>query len=313
LAIELPVNITFKNDKSSLKKAEKEASKPVRKGMSGAGIAAAGLGIVGLVGGLLSSLDSIGGLLKGVLGLLNALVAPFVPILLTLLKPFLALFLFVGSLLAKYLKSIMSGPVGEAVGTGVEVAGEAGSALGDFIGNLFSMLNDSVNSIESETGAKFSELVSGMFAIFRGSLNGTESLISKGTEQTARFFNQLIARGIFDLLRAFGNFKLKFMNFIDTLVLGLASAFNGIVNKINSFLTLAGIENISAGINTGPIERRISERNAIARGEISSSILPRDNPITNITLNVQGSILENTLVDKIADSITEKQRQFGGF
>jgi len=117
--IEYPVKITFSTDKSSLKKAEKEADKVgsnksvagTTKGAAAGGFAGGLLG--GLLGNILGSLDSISGLLKVVGALLNSLIAPFIPILVGLFRPFLSLFLLVGGLLFKWLTRLLGGGTGK--------------------------------------------------------------------------------------------------------------------------------------------------------------------------------------------------------
>jgi len=130
MAIEYPVKITYSNDKSTLKKSQKEVQKgaktaPAQKGGIGVGGATAAVALGGVLGNMLGSLDSISKLLEVIGGAITAFVAPFVPILLTLLKPFLALFLAVGALLAKWLKFMLSGGTG-TTGEGATVTSDEG-------------------------------------------------------------------------------------------------------------------------------------------------------------------------------------------
>ncbi len=159
MAVDYPVKITFSTDKSSLKRAEKEAKDigssagdgfvnvlnkeiksltELRNKSSSLGeikklnkeinkkesekksltdtkesSAFAGGFLGGFTGGavwdLVKSLDSVSGFLKVITSLLNSLIAPFIPILVGLLKPFLSLFLLVGGLLFKWLSSFVTG------------------------------------------------------------------------------------------------------------------------------------------------------------------------------------------------------------
>lgn len=89
---------------NATKKISKKTAKEEKKNGKGVGLAALGGGIIGgLLGSILGQLESIGGLIKIFTGILNAFVAPFIPILLTLLKPFLIAFLYLGGLIAKWL------------------------------------------------------------------------------------------------------------------------------------------------------------------------------------------------------------------
>ena len=133
MGIEYPVKITYTNDSTSLKKSQKEVQKGAKSSPqkeSGGGIgfggAAGAVALGGLLGDMLGSLDSISKLLEVIGGAINAFVAPFVPILLTLLKPFLALFLAVGAMLAKFLKFMLAGGTGTA-GEGATVTNEDGA------------------------------------------------------------------------------------------------------------------------------------------------------------------------------------------
>lgn len=70
---------------------------------------AAGIGVVaGLIGGLIGGLDSVTGFLKVIGGLINQLVAPFVPILIGLMKPVFVLMQKAMGLLIKFFQD----PVG---------------------------------------------------------------------------------------------------------------------------------------------------------------------------------------------------------
>jgi len=117
MAINLPVQITYTNDKSSLKKATKQAEKPTKSkggGGPGVGAIAGGVAIGNLLGSMLGKLDGVQKIMEVIGQILNAFITPFIPILLTLLKPFLALFLVVGAMMAKWLQGLLKGGTGKA-------------------------------------------------------------------------------------------------------------------------------------------------------------------------------------------------------
>jgi len=120
MAVDLNINLVVKNLKNVTKNIEKTIGNVVdfegggksggkkKGGDSGGGKGLFFLGgIFGFIAGLVSSMDAVMGILKVIGGMLNALVAPFVPILLTILKPVMLLLSFALGFMIAYFKNPM--------------------------------------------------------------------------------------------------------------------------------------------------------------------------------------------------------------
>lgn len=220
-------------DPRSAKRASKEIEKGSR-GKTGAGSAAAGGFAGGLLGSILGGLGVIGDLMKGLIGLVNYLVAPFVPLLLTIIKPvFLMLQVLMGYMLKFYkdpagsLDSLFSGIAGKAssvTGIDSEILKKSFAPVMTFFDGIIRFwkgfldltaavvagdLSSGMRAVGSMVSGVLETVMSTFFFIPNLLLTGVESLASLVDEVFGTSFAEVFSN-IRDIFANMLNFMVKF-------------------------------------------------------------------------------------------------------
>lgn len=260
---ELKLNLSLQNLSQFKKKIEKSVSDSVNKvsGVLGIGKQEDGVakqqqkkvasnigktaliagGILGLLAGVLSSLETITGLIKTSLGFLNRLIAPFLPILLLLLKPFLILFLFVGKFLLKFLRNpaeafAFLADTLKRFGAAIRGEGEAG-ATAAARGSLFTIIGGII-------GAAFGTLFGGPVGGIVGGLAGAflgktlQGLVEPLTEFFIKAEEEL-GLEFRSFKRIFSGIKLFFGNIFDLIANILEGDFGAAIENLKNILIAA--------------------------------------------------------------------------
>lgn len=264
-------------------------SKETKSGGGVGGFAFAG----GLLGGIFSQLKSVNKILEIISALINRLVAPFVPILLTLMKPVFMLLRLVSN---KLLEMFTGGSLYDKIAESIKVSLSAG--LGPLTGLIFDETYESIK----EYGGKISESLSNVNTkiidsmskinfskIFKSLYNKLESWWNSIdlTDTFIKLYDKLVAQWdnlviIFD--DAWYQLKVAVVKFINLLI----NMVNDISSYVNKYLGFFGVK----------------------IGTISNIATPQKSS-NNVTININNPT--NQSVDPIIDKLRAELSRRGIF
>ena len=173
-------------------------------------IAALTGGIFGFLAGLVTQLGSIGAIIQVVAAILNSFVAPFVPILLGLMKPVFILLNILAGLMIKFFRD----PVG--------MMQKAFEAIKGKVADLLGVKPEDIQTFVDRLKTVFFniwEIIKGVGNLFRGLLTGDFSRIIEGVKKIVSSSIEILKNiliGLWDLLKviftnAWENLKIKLL------------------------------------------------------------------------------------------------------
>ena len=181
---------------------------------------------------MLGSLDSITKIMEVIGGALNAFIAPFVPILLTLLKPFLALFLMVGTLMAKWLKNILSGR-----GEGGVTTDETGQAKLGNVGMWVTMITAGVTALVAILVTGFAGLPALAIAAIVGAVALFAVYLVDAGARWSKMLSDWLVEKIIQWGDALSNWIIMMGDVFSDWIISMIDIWNGFTNKLTVALS----------------------------------------------------------------------------
>jgi len=189
----------------------------------------AGGALGGLLGSMLGSLESVQALLKIIGSALNAFIAPFIPILLTLFKPFLALFLLVGALLIKFLKNTFGG-------SGLTKTDKEGQTK---LGGTGALVTAGVGAILGSIAVGLTIGFGAVPALVTAAILGALALLTPMLVNVGAKFSKWLSDALSNFITLIDNvFGTSFGQAIQEYIFGIIDVFKGLFNILTGLLTL---------------------------------------------------------------------------